>query len=212
METEDLLNSSLFSFAFLPALKGKFADVFFLVDSGLTSAELLQVRTILARLVNQLKFSASTNRLALAQYGQDVKMEFLFKTLKTKEELLNAIKRFRLRKQPNEAHNLGAALRYAHANVFTAEAGSRADQSQYLVIVSGKDSDDSIYQEVRLLKSARIQVMSYSLAGPTMALSGPAVGPAPPQYSFQSLNSAVPNLKMMLEKEEVMDVTDGENL
>lgn len=193
-------------------MKEKFADVLFLVDSGLTSAESSQVRTILIKLVNQINFSASTYRLALAQYGQDIKVEFLFKTPKTKEELLNAIKRFRPRKQPNEPHNLGAALRYAHANVFTAEAGSKTDQSQYLVVVSGKDSDDPVYKEVRLLKSAGIHMISFSLAAPAKALRGPAVGLTVPQYSFQSLNSAVPTLKMILEKEEVMDVTDGEDL
>lgn len=193
-------------------MKEKFADVFFLVDSGLTSAEFAQIRNVLTKLVNQVKFSASTNRLALAQYGQDIKIEFLFKALKTKEELLNGIKRFRLRKQPNEARNLGAALRYAHANVFTAEAESRTDHSQYLVIVSGQDSDDPIDREVHLLKSARIQVISFSLADSTTVQRGPAAGLAPPQYSFQALSNAVSTLKMMLEKEDVMDVTDGENL
>lgn len=193
-------------------MKEKFADVFFLVDSGLTPPEFQQVKSTLIRLVNQMNFSASTYRLGLAQYGQNIDVKFLFNTHQTKEELLKAIRGANFRRlQPNEVRNLGSALQYAYKNFFTTEAGSRTDQSfrQYLVVVSGKDSDDPVYKEARLLKSAGIYMISFS-AGASMKelslLSSPA-------YSYQSISNAVPNLRMILEKkQEVMEVTDGENI
>lgn len=197
--------------SFLSALKEKFADIFFLVDSGLSTAEFQQVRSVLIRLVNQLNFSASTYRLGMAQYGQDIKVEFLFKAHQTKEDILNAIKRLRHRRlQPNEAQQLGTALMHVYNNVFTSEAGSRSDQSfrQYLVVISGKASADDAYKEAHLLKSAGIKIISFS--------AGTVIDDlkilASPEYSYNTLNGALPTLKQILEKqEEVTTVTDGEN-
>lgn len=202
----------LFSFAFLSALKEKFADVFILVDGGMTPAEFQQVRSFLLRLVNQLNFSASTYRLGLAQYGADIKVEFMFKDHQSREEVLNAIKRFRQRRlQPSEARNLGSALQYAYKNLFTAKAGSRGEQNfrQYLVVVTGKDSDDPVYKEARLLQAAKIIMISFSAGAPIQDLNVLSTG----AYSYPSVSSAVPNLKTILEKqEEVMPVTDGEKV
>ncbi len=74
---------------FLSALAEKFADIFFLVDSG--ASDFQQVRTLLLRLTNQLNIGASAHRLGLAQYGQDVKVEFLLNAFQTKDETQNAI-------------------------------------------------------------------------------------------------------------------------
>lgn len=176
----------------------------------MTAPEFQQVRTFLTRLVNQLNFSNSTYRLGLAQYGQDIKVEFLFKDYQSREDIRNAIKRFRQdRLQPSEPRNLGNALSYAQKNLFTAEAGSRNDQSfrQYLVVLTGKDSDDPVYQEARRLQSAGIIMVSFSagaLIKDQRVISTQA-------YFYPSLISGVPNLKTILEKqEEVLPVTDGE--
>lgn len=193
-------------------MKEKFADIFFLVDSGLTPPEFQQVKTTILRLVNQMNFSASTYRLGLAQYGQNTDVKFLFNAHQTKEELTKAIKAVNYRRlQPNEGRNLGSALHYVLQKVFTAEAGSRTDQSfrQYLVVVSGKDSDDPIYKEARLLKSAGIHMISFSAGASLKELNLLSS----PRYSYQSVSNAVPNLRMILEKkQEVMEVTDGENI
>ncbi|XP_011603520.2 collagen alpha-6(VI) chain isoform X2 [Takifugu rubripes] len=190
------------------ALKEKFADIFFLVDSGLNPTDFQQVKTTLSRLVNQMNFNAYTYRLGLAQYGQNIDVKFLFNTHQTKEELLKAIKAVNNRRlQPNEVHNLGSALQYVYKNLFTAEAGSRTDQSfrQYLVVVSGKDSNDPFYKEARLLKSAGIYIITFSAGASMKELSVLSS----PRYSYQSISNALPNLKTILEKkQEVMEVTD----
>ncbi|KAF3839045.1 hypothetical protein F7725_017762 [Dissostichus mawsoni] len=132
------------------ALAERFADIFFLVDSGVTAAEFQQIRSILTRLANQLNIGASAYRLGWAQYGREVTEEYLLNARQTRIETLNGLKRLRQRKlQPNEPRNLGKALMYASTNLFTSDAGSRAEQGyrQFLVVISGKDSDDPYFTE-----------------------------------------------------------------
>uniref|UniRef100_A0A3P8U058 Collagen type VI alpha 6 chain n=1 Tax=Amphiprion percula TaxID=161767 RepID=A0A3P8U058_AMPPE len=182
------------------ALAEKFADIFFLVDSGISQTDFQQVRNILMRLTNQLTFSASAHHLGLAQYGQDTKVEFLLNTFQSKDEIQGAIKRFRLpRLQTNEPRNLGAALQYASTNFFTSAAGSRADQGyrQYLVVLSGKDSDDQVYKQSRLIKSEGVTVVGMSLGASMNEIR--LISTAP--YVYPSISNAVPTLRSIFETE-----------
>ncbi|XP_054869683.1 collagen alpha-6(VI) chain isoform X2 [Amphiprion ocellaris] len=182
------------------ALAEKFADIFFLVDSGISQTDFQQVRNILMRLTNQLTFSASAHHLGLAQYSQDTKVEFLLNTFQSKDEIQGAIKRFRLpRLQTNEPRNLGAALQYASTNFFTSAAGSRADQGyrQYLVVLSGKDSDDQVYKQSRLIKSEGVTVVGMSLGASMNEIR--LISTAP--YVYPSISNAVPTLRSIFETE-----------
>ncbi|KAM3613790.1 uncharacterized protein V6R79_005100 [Siganus canaliculatus] len=182
------------------ALAERFADIFFLMDSGMSQAEFQQVRTVLTRLTNQLNIGAAAYRLGLAQYGQDVKVEFLLSAFQTKDETQGAIRRFRLRRpQPNEPRNLGAALEFASANFFTSEAGSRADQGyrQYLVVLSGKDSDDPVDRGLRLIKSSGVTMVPISLGASLTQLR--VITSA--SNVFESISNVVPRLKTVFETE-----------
>ncbi|KAF7644376.1 hypothetical protein LDENG_00223020 [Lucifuga dentata] len=182
------------------ALAKRFADIFFLVDSGVTGAEFQQVRNLLVRLVNQLNVGSSAYRFGLAQYGQDVKVESLLKDFQTKEETQVGVRHFRQRKlQPNEPRNLGGALEYASSHFFTKEAGSRADQGfrEFLVVVSGKDSDDPVFKASRLIKSQGIIVMVVTLGASMDEMRLIATAP----YIYQSAN-IVPELKAVFETEK----------
>ncbi|XP_036930518.1 collagen alpha-6(VI) chain-like isoform X2 [Acanthopagrus latus] len=152
------------------ALVEKFTDIFFLVDSGITQGPFSVFRADLIKLINQLSVGSSTNRVGLATYSEEARVEFFLNTHQTKQETLAAVRRFRLRPQPNRPRNLGSALKFAHANFFTDQAGGRASQGfhQLLVVVSGKDSDDSVNVPARLIKSAGITVAAMS-AGASMA-------------------------------------------
>uniref|UniRef100_A0A672GMK9 Collagen, type VI, alpha 4a n=1 Tax=Salarias fasciatus TaxID=181472 RepID=A0A672GMK9_SALFA len=139
----------------------KFADIVFLVDSGITQTEFQQIRSILIRLVNQLNVGAMAHQFGLAQYGSDTKVDFRLNTYKTKDELRGGLRGIRLRRfEANERRNLGAALQYAATKLFTTEAGSRIEQGyrQFLVVLSGKNSDDSVHKQARLLKSEGVTV------------------------------------------------------
>lgn len=196
---------------FLSALAEKFADIFFLVDSGVSVAEFQQVRSVLTRLANQLNIGASAYRLGLAQYAQDIKVEFLLNAHQTKEESQNAVRRFRQRRpQPNEPRNLGSALQYASTHFFTSEAGSRADLGyrQYLVVLSGKDSDDPVYRESRLIKSSGVTVVGMSLGASMAEMRLIATAP----HVYQSISTAVPTLRAIFETEEVEATLTGGNV
>lgn len=160
----------MFCLCLLSALEEKFTDIFFLVDSGISQGPFSVFRTDLIKLINQLSIGSSTNRVGLATYSEDARVEFSLNTHQTKQEILAAVRRFRLRPQPNRPRNLGNALKFAHANFFTSQAGGRAGQGfhQLLVVVSGKDSDDNVNVPTRLIKSAGITVAAMS-AGASMA-------------------------------------------
>ncbi|XP_041843639.1 collagen alpha-6(VI) chain-like isoform X2 [Melanotaenia boesemani] len=184
------------------ALAEKFADIFFLVDGGMSLADFQQVRSILTRLINQLNFGASAYRLGLAQYAQNVKVEFLLKDHQTKDEIQAAMRLFRhLRLPSTEKRNLGNALQYASTEFFTKEAGSRADKGyrQYLVVLSGKDSDDPIYKQSRLIKSTGVTVVGMSLGVSLQEL----LVISSRGNAFDSITNAVPILKEIFLKEEV---------
>uniref|UniRef100_A0A3Q3IYS6 VWFA domain-containing protein n=1 Tax=Monopterus albus TaxID=43700 RepID=A0A3Q3IYS6_MONAL len=139
----------------------RFADIFFLVDSGLTPEAFSKFKQQLVTLTSQLNVGASTYRVGLAQYGQDTKVEFHLNTFQTKREILSTVRSFLLSPQPDQPRKLGSALQYASDNFFTKEAGGRAEQGspQFLVVVSGKDSDDRVSREELKLKSAGITVV-----------------------------------------------------
>ncbi|XP_028436030.1 collagen alpha-6(VI) chain isoform X2 [Perca flavescens] len=183
------------------ALAETFADIFFLVDSGVTALEFNQIRTLLARLSNQMNIGASAYRLGLAQYGQEVKVEFLLNTHQTKEETQKAVKNFRQRKlQPNEPRKLGSALQYASTHFFTKEAGSRANEGyrEFLVVISGKDSDDPVYKESRLIKTSGVTVVGLSLGASEQEMRVIATDP----YSYKFITNIVPTLRTTFENEE----------
>ena len=151
----------------------RISDIFFLVDSGISQQQFNLFRTELNKLINQLNIGASNNRIGLAQYGQNIRVEFLLNAHQTKQETQASVKRFRLRPpQPNEPRNLGRALEYARTNFFTSDAGGRAEQGfrQFLVVVSGQASSDSdrriVVSEVRSIRKSGVTIVGMSAGAP----------------------------------------------
>ncbi|KAM3873541.1 LOW QUALITY PROTEIN: collagen alpha-6(VI) chain [Diretmus argenteus] len=183
------------------ALAQRFADIFFLVDSNMASQDFQQTRTLLVRLVNQLNIGASANRIGLAQFGQDTKVEFLLNAFKTKEETLVSVKRFRPRRLPNDSRHLGSALN-GSLDFFTSKAGSRQDLGfrQFLVVVSGGDSADDVFKQALLVKAGGTTVVGIALGNATATLNTMKVVATAP-YIYKSANIA-PTLKTVFETEE----------
>lgn len=117
------------------------------MDSSLKPRQFNAFRTSLIEEINNSNFGATGYRLGLAQYSEDVQVEFLLNAFQTKQQIIDGVQRFRLRPKPNQRHNMGGALQYAQDRFFTAQAGGRAEQGtrQVLVVVAGKDSDDDVY-------------------------------------------------------------------
>lgn len=138
-----------------------FADIVLLVDSSIKSSQML--RSILYRLANQLNVNIDSNRMALAQFSDDVKVEFLLNGYKTKDEIIAHLKRFRLK--GGQPRNVGAALQYAHTNLLTSKAGARLYPGfrQYVIVFASGKSDDAVLRQSQLLKDQNINVIAVGL-------------------------------------------------
>ncbi|KAF7708844.1 hypothetical protein HF521_017901 [Silurus meridionalis] len=170
------------------ALAPKFADVFVLVDSSVEQTQ--KVTQLLIRLVNQLSVASLSNRLALAQFGEDVSVEFRFDAYKTKNEALTLIRKFQL-KGPGQKRNLGKAMDYVRTHLLDTAAGSRIAKGykQYLLVVSKGESDDNIFRAVRALKDEEVTLINYDFSKEFSFVFSPAAPgtPGPRGHSPQTV-------------------------
>ncbi|XP_062254853.1 collagen alpha-6(VI) chain isoform X1 [Platichthys flesus] len=190
------------------ALAERFSDIFFLVDSGVSGPEFQQVRTNLVKLVTQLNVGASSHRIGLAQYAENTSVEFHLNKFETKRETLAAVKSFRKTSlKPNTPRNLGSALQFASKRFFTHESGGRADQGyrQFLVVLSGKDSDDPVYKGSREIKAEGVTVIGVNLkASSDMGFISTG------SYAYDSIADAVSVLKTLSEIQYQEAATTGD--
>ncbi|XP_066540108.1 collagen alpha-6(VI) chain [Hoplias malabaricus] len=178
------------------ALVPVFADVLVLVDS---SAQQAEIRQFLAGLANQLNVGIKSNRIALAQFGENAFVEFLFNAYKTQAEAVKLIQRFQLRRSTQR--NLGKALDFVRTRFFKAESGSRIAQGykQYILVVSNGKSDDNVHKAMRTLKAAGVTIVDVDVRKDVdLLLPGTAPGLpvdrtlfAPPEKTFHTTTTNV---------------------
>lgn len=157
---------------------------------------------------NQLNSGASSYRIGLAQYGQDVTVEFLLNAFQTKEEIQDAIGRFRPnRPPPSQPRNLGNALKYTRNHMFNSKVGGRAEQGsrQFLVVVSAKASNDPVSTEARLLRSDGVTVISMSAGAPMNAIELLS-----DQYAYNTIKISL--LTDLFRSEKKENITNGEKV
>ncbi|XP_063054482.1 collagen alpha-4(VI) chain-like [Engraulis encrasicolus] len=150
-------NQHVYMVSDFSALQG-FADVFLLVDSSIKQQTL--VKNLLTQLQNQLKISIDNNHMGLAQFSDDVNVEFYLNQYKSKRDILQKIKSFRLK--PGDLRRIGAALDYARTKLLTPETGGRLYPGfrQYLVLMVAGGSDDSVYRQSQLLRDQGVTVIT----------------------------------------------------
>uniref|UniRef100_A0A3Q2NW36 VWFA domain-containing protein n=1 Tax=Fundulus heteroclitus TaxID=8078 RepID=A0A3Q2NW36_FUNHE len=153
------------SVCFLSALAEKFADIFFLVDNSLPARQFTQFRNELEKFSKQLDVAQSSYRIGLAQFDQDVKVEFFLNAHRTQAQSVRTIRNIKLRSQTGQSPNLAGALDYAAENFFRPENGGRANQGarQYLVVVLAKDSDDPVFFAAKRIKSEGVTIVGMSV-------------------------------------------------
>lgn len=120
-------------------------DVVFLIDgSQRAGPEFQYIRTLIERLVDLLDVGFDTTRVAVIQFSEDPRVEFLLNAYTSKEEVRNAVRR--LRPKGGRQANLGGALGYASKNIFKRPLGSRVEEGvpQFLVVVSSGRSGDEV--------------------------------------------------------------------
>ncbi|KAL2084691.1 hypothetical protein ACEWY4_020209 [Coilia grayii] len=140
----------------------EFADIFFLVDSSTNHQHFEMIRSVLIYLANKLDVNIDFNRMGLAQFSDDIKVEFFLNGYDTKEEVLRHLKHFQLNPNTGGSRKIGAALDYARTNLLTPEAGARFFPGfrQYLVLMMSGKSDDSVYRQSQILRDQGINVIT----------------------------------------------------
>ncbi|XP_013884856.1 collagen alpha-6(VI) chain [Austrofundulus limnaeus] len=195
------------------ALAERFADVFFLVDGSLSQSQIQDIGTVLNQLTNQLDFTPSGYRLGLAFYGPQVQEEFLLNEYQSKAEIQAAIRTLQSPGlSPTDPHNLGAALKYASTSFFSTDAGGRAGQGyrQFLVVLTGKKSDDSVDEQTIIIQSEGVTVVGMSLGTITRELEIQLQRIATPPHVYQFNVDIAPLLQKIFENETTETFQIGE--
>lgn len=120
-------------------------DVVFLIDGSQYAApEFRSVREFIERLVNNLNVGSDTTRVALIQFSEDPKVEFLLNAYSTKDEVQDALRD--LRPKGGRQVNVGYALEYVAKNIFTRPSGSRIEEGapQFLILLFSRPPDDDV--------------------------------------------------------------------
>ncbi|XP_062848369.1 collagen alpha-6(VI) chain [Trichomycterus rosablanca] len=146
----------------LQALAPKVSDVFVLVDSNVNQTQ--ELTQFLTHLTTKFKVGFSSNRIALAQFGEDVSMEIRFDAYKTETEALTHIEQFRLR--GTGQRKLGKAMDYVRQYLTQSAVSRRSSQSykQYLVVVGTGKSDDKTFRAIRDLKREKVTIVNVDLS------------------------------------------------
>ncbi|KAG8508252.1 LOW QUALITY PROTEIN: Collagen alpha-3(VI) chain, partial [Galemys pyrenaicus] len=127
-----------------PGAGGK-KDVVFLIDGSQDAAlEFPHIRALVERLVGHLDVGFDAARVAVIQFSEDPRVEFLLNAHASKDDVLSAVRR--LRPKGGRQANLGGALDYVSKNIFKRPLGSRIEEGvpQFLVLISSGKSTDEV--------------------------------------------------------------------
>ncbi|XP_043361669.1 LOW QUALITY PROTEIN: collagen alpha-3(VI) chain [Dermochelys coriacea] len=128
-----------------PSPESSKKDVVFLIDgSQFVTSEFNLIRGLIERLVNSLDVGFDATRVAVIQFSDDPKVEFLLNAYSSKDEVLSAVRR--LRPKFGQRVNVGAALEYVLKNIFTRPSGSRIEEGvpQFLILLYSRPSADEV--------------------------------------------------------------------
>ncbi|XP_064925234.1 collagen alpha-3(VI) chain isoform X5 [Columba livia] len=134
-------------------------DIVFLIDSSdsVRSDGLAHIRDFISRIVQQLEVGPNKVRIGVVQFSNNVFPEFYLKTHKSKNAVMQAIRRLRLR--GGSPVNAGKALDYVVKNYFIKSAGSRIEDGvpQHLVVILGDRSQDDVNRPANVITSTSIK-------------------------------------------------------
>uniref|UniRef100_A0A8V0Y970 Collagen alpha-3(VI) chain n=1 Tax=Gallus gallus TaxID=9031 RepID=A0A8V0Y970_CHICK len=157
--TADQIRQLLGDVTTIPDVSGEEKDVVFLIDSSdsVRSDGLAHIRDFISRIVQQLDVGPNKVRIGVVQFSNNVFPEFYLRTHKSKNAVLQAIRRLRLR--GGYPVNAGKALDYVVKNYFIKSAGSRIEDGvpQHLVVILGDQSQDDVNRPANVISSTSIQ-------------------------------------------------------
>nr|XP_060639322.1 collagen alpha-4(VI) chain-like [Anolis sagrei ordinatus] len=139
--------------------KATLADIVFLVDSsasiGLENFQ--KVKNFLYTLVSSLHVSQDQIRIGLAQYSDDIFMEFFLNQYSLKNDILEQIQNLPFRRGSTYT---GAALNSIMEGYFIESAGSRAQENtpQILILLTDGESNDDVKVPASKLRARGISL------------------------------------------------------
>ncbi|XP_027561245.1 collagen alpha-3(VI) chain isoform X4 [Neopelma chrysocephalum] len=140
-------------------ISGEEKDIVFLIDSSdsVRPEGLAHIRDFISRIVQQLEVGPNKVRIGVVQFSNNVFPEFYLKAQKSKNDVLQAIRRLRLR--GGSPLNAGKALDYVVKNYFIKSAGSRIEDGvpQHLVVILGDRSQDDVNRPANVITSTNIK-------------------------------------------------------
>ncbi|XP_037065987.1 collagen alpha-3(VI) chain isoform X5 [Peromyscus leucopus] len=128
-------------------------DILFLFDgSANVVGQFPAIRDFLYKIIEELDVKPDGTRVAIAQFSDDVRLESRFSEHQSKAEILNLVKRMKIK--TGKALNLGYALDYAQSDIFVRSAGSRIEDNvqQFLVLLVAGRSTDAVAGPASSLK------------------------------------------------------------
>ncbi|XP_032879522.1 collagen alpha-3(VI) chain-like isoform X2 [Amblyraja radiata] len=146
--------------------KARKRDIVFLIDgSPGMGKSFSQVREFLMKVIEKFDVGPDTDQVAVVQYSSDARLEFGLNVHSTKDELLNAIPKLKLK--TGRPLNTGAALEFVTRNVFIPAAGSRRDAgaAQILVLITAGRSRDNVGPGAEAVRQAGIVPIAIGAKG-----------------------------------------------
>ncbi|XP_059508798.1 collagen alpha-6(VI) chain-like [Stegostoma tigrinum] len=150
-----------------PPAEGPVADVVFMVDTQDTQniQVLKMIQNFIMGSIAQLNIGLDKYRIGFAQFGKDVKTEFLLRHSVSKKDVFNHImKSYSFRGGPPLA--LPDAIKHLKTNYFVSSAGSRklANVPQIAVIITDTSSQDAVEDRSKILIKDGVMVISIAVS------------------------------------------------
>uniref|UniRef100_A0A671FED6 Collagen type VI alpha 6 chain n=1 Tax=Rhinolophus ferrumequinum TaxID=59479 RepID=A0A671FED6_RHIFE len=143
----------------------EFADIVFLVDSSdhLGVKSFPFVKTFINKMITSLPIEANKYRVALAQYSDKLHSEFQLNTFKSRNPMLNHLKKNFL--FMGGSLRIGNALQEAHRTYFSGLANGR-DKKLFppiLVVLASAESEDAVEEAAKALRKDGVRIISVGL-------------------------------------------------
>ncbi|TFK11869.1 mitochondrial inner membrane protease subunit 1 [Platysternon megacephalum] len=138
------------------------ADIVLLVDSSnsLGNKTFLSMKSFISKMISHLTATPNQYRIALAQYSDDLHIEFLLDAYKAKNPMLNYVKKNVVFK--GGSVKTGNALQKVHGTYFKGPASGR-DKKRILVVLTSGASEDAVVEPARILKSDGVKIIAMGI-------------------------------------------------
>ncbi|XP_065254487.1 collagen alpha-6(VI) chain-like [Emys orbicularis] len=138
------------------------ADIVLLFDSSnsLGNKAFPSMKSFIIKMISHLTATPNQYRIALAQYSDDLHVEFLLDAYKAKNPMLNYVKKNVVFK--GGSVKTGNALRKVHRTYFKGPASGR-DKERILVVLTSGASEDAVVEPAKILKSDGVKIIAMGI-------------------------------------------------